>query len=436
MKRFIAIITLMLLLIVGTEAVWADNEVESTEIESTEIESTEVESTETESTETEEPETELPETEIPEPEDTETESPETEITGTEIPEPEEPTEQFVIVIDPGHDAKHAGARGNGIIEENTVLKIGHYLKEELSKYQNVKVYMVREGKECAFPDAKNSKHCNESRIAYAKSVDADVIVSLHLNYHTTTSGKGALILVQNTNYDSQVGKISQALGKKILNGLVELGLYDGGLVKKLSNDTYYPDGSVADYYQILYHAKKVHIPAVIVEHAFVSNPTDVAMVLSSEDGLKALALKDAQGIVEHYGLTLKDGCVAGELPDIQKVPQTQTKPTTEPQPEEKPSTPPENTPETETQIPEETETQLPKETESEMVTEENTEIEEMNSEEDTTQEDTAVVGEEDTFPWDKVAIVVALFAVGGIGGAAGVYTYRKKQNSMHKKDEE
>ena len=168
MKRYIMMLAIVLLFVMGTEAVWADYEVESTEIESVETESTEVESTETESTETESTETERTEEESTE---TESEIPDTE---TEVPVPEEPepepVDELVIVIDPGHDSKHAGARGNGIVEENTVLKIGHYLKEELNKYQNVKVYMIREGKDCAFPDAKSAKYCNEARIAYAKSV--------------------------------------------------------------------------------------------------------------------------------------------------------------------------------------------------------------------------------------------------------------------------
>ena len=60
--------------------------------------------------------------------------------------------ELVIVLDPGHDSTHAGAGGNGVREEKAVLRIGLYLREELNKYENVKVYMVREGEGCAFPD--------------------------------------------------------------------------------------------------------------------------------------------------------------------------------------------------------------------------------------------------------------------------------------------
>ena len=509
MKRFAILLALVLFLSTSRVVVWADNATEATEIETSETQTEETETetekvepeTETEEaeTETEEPETETeePETETEEPEteteepETETEEPETETeeleteteeleTETEEPEteteePETETEEpetqtpeteatppeqesepaLVIVIDPGHDSKHSGASENGIVEENTVLKIGHYLKEELSKYQNVKVYMIREGKECAFPGTSSAKLCNEARVAYAKSVGADVIVSLHLNSFTNSRAKGSLILVQNNNYDAKVGKASQTLGQKILKGLVALGLSDGGLVKKNSeaSDGYYPDGSRADYYQILKLAKLAHVPAVIVEHAYVSSPSDVAKVLATENGLKALALKDAQGIVDYYGLSLKKGCVAGELPDLQNVPATQPKPTPEPEEETKPeqNSKPEQKPtqesETEPEISSETEIDLEteKETETEIATEMETQVseesesqlmqEESESEliNEDTSDDATVDGEAKEFPRDTVVGIVGVFVAIGITALA---FYQKKRNTVYKKDEE
>ena len=342
--------------------------------------------------------------------------------------------ELVIMLDPGHDATHGGAAGGGVIEQQAVLKIGLYLREELNKYQNVKVYMTREGMACAFPNtigvSEGSKRCNEARVAYADSVDADVFIALHLNSYTNSSPNGAIVYVQNNNFAPEAGRISQNLGQAIVNRLAELGLENGGIFRKDSaSDTrpeefYYEDGSVADYYRVLRYSKKVYMPAIIIEHAFLSNPSDVALVLSSEDGLKALALKDAQGIVDYYGLTLKEGCVAGELPNIQAIPETQTKPSPEPEPDTETQAPEE----TETQIPEDTETEaIPEETESEMLPAETEKIEE--TEDDTSVEDTQAAGEPKEFPWGTVVIGILMFIAGGIGGAFG---YKK----MHKKDEE
>lgn len=354
--------------------------------------------------------------------------------------------ELVIVLDPGHDASHGGATGGGVVEQTAVLKIGLYLKDELSKYENVKVYMTREGAACAFPNTvgiyEGSNRCNEARVAYAESVGADVFIALHLNSFTNSSPNGSIVYVQNNNYSPEAGKISQNLGQSIVNRLAELGLKNGGIFAKDSTveshpeEHAYPDGSFSDYYRVLRFAKKVKMPAIIVEHAFLSNPSDVAKVLSSEAGLKSLALKDAQGIVDYYGLTLKAGCVAGELPDIQQVPETQTKPTPEPDTQQTPQPTPE--PETETQAPEvetEEETEIPEETETEMIPEETEKVEEP-TEEDTASDDVDASGEPKEFPWGIAIGLVAMFIVGGIGGAIGVRYYLKKQGKLHKKDEE
>lgn len=345
--------------------------------------------------------------------------------------------ELVIMLDPGHDATHGGAVGGGVIEQQAVLKIGLYLRDELNKYENVKVYMTREGMDCAFPNTigvpEGSKRCNEARVAYADSVEADVFIALHLNSYTNSTPNGAIVYVQNNNFSPEAGKISQELGQCIVNRLAELGLKNGGIFQKGSaadtrpEEYYYEDGSIADYYRVLRYSKKVHMPAMIIEHAFLSNPSDVALVLSSEDGLKALALKDAQGIVDYYGLTLKEGCVAGELPDIQQVPETQTKPSPEPEPQPEP----ESTPEPETEI----ETQIPEETETEMIPEETEKVEEP-TEEDTTADDLDASSEPKEFPWGGIVMLVVMFIAGGIGGAVGVRYYLKKQSAMHKKDEE
>lgn len=351
--------------------------------------------------------------------------------------------ELVIMLDPGHDATHGGAAGGGVIEQQAVLKIGLYLRDELNKYENVKVYMTREGLDCAFPNTigvpEGSKRCNEARVAYADSVDADVFIALHLNSYTNSTPNGAIVYVQNNNFSPEAGNISQDLGQCIVNRLAELGLKNGGIFQKGSaadtrpEEYYYEDGSIADYYRVLRYSKKVHMPAMIIEHAFLSNPSDVALVLSSENGLKALALKDAQGIVDYYGLTLKEGCVAGELPDIQQVPETQTKPSPEPEPQPEPEPTPEPETEVETEI--ETETQVPEETETEMLPEETEQVEEP-TEEDTASEDLGTSGEPKEFHWGGIVMIVAMFIVGGIGGAAGVRYYLNKQSALHKKDEE
>lgn len=50
---------------------------------------------------------------------------------------------YVIVLDAGHDATHAGAQSSGYHEEVLTYKIASYCKQELEKFPGVKVYMVK-----------------------------------------------------------------------------------------------------------------------------------------------------------------------------------------------------------------------------------------------------------------------------------------------------
>jgi hypothetical protein len=129
--------------------------------------------------------------------------------------------------------------------------------------------------------------------------------------------------------------------------------------------------------------------------------------------------------VEYYGLTLKEGCVAGELTNLTTIPQTQTKETILPNPISQPDRG--ETPEIEV------------ETESEETTESVTETElteEADSELETEEEIPTIGAYEPSNPWNKVALIIALFIAGGIGGLAGTRYYLKKQSAMHKKDKE
>ena len=72
---------------------------------------------------------------------------------------------IVVVLDPGHDDTHAGARRNGLEEEDLTLKIAQYCKAELSQYNGVTVYMTRESGACANGGgAVTSTECNAKRV--------------------------------------------------------------------------------------------------------------------------------------------------------------------------------------------------------------------------------------------------------------------------------
>lgn len=212
--------------------------------------------------------------------------------------------QKVIVLDPGHDSAKPGAYDGGLHEEALTLKIAQYCKEELERY-GVPVYMTRSTSSCPI-GTNSSKICLKWRVDYASRQNASYLVSLHLNAASSSRTRGAAIMVQHSNYNvNNVHQKSMDIGRNILNELNGIGISTStgnGLVERWSGDDKYPDGSVADYYAILRHAKEKGIPAVIVEHCYLTNSSDRSSFLSDERHLRMLGAADARGILKTLGL--------------------------------------------------------------------------------------------------------------------------------------
>ncbi len=224
----------------------------------------------------------------------------------------------VIVLDPGHDSTHAGARGNGCKEEELVLKIAQYCRTELLKYSGVTVYMTRESNVC--PYGGTSADCNASRVDFAASKKASVYVSFHLNSSPSTSPHGVGVYYPNGSYRPDLGQEGKELAWQIYQNLSALGLAtwaDGVLIHNSENNTLYPDGSLADYLSVIRRSKLAGFPAVLIEHAFLSNAGDVNGFLNTEEKLKNLGVADAKGIAAYYGLSVGGGSGNGNKPKIE-----------------------------------------------------------------------------------------------------------------------
>lgn len=192
------------------------------------------------------------------------------------------TEDLVVVLDPGHDSKHAGAQKNGVKEEVVSLKIAQYCKEELEKYSGVTVYLTREDAACPFPDSKNNIDDIIKRTDWAKTKGADVFISFHINSSTSSSANGAEV------YYPKGDKDAEKLAQQILGELEDLGLHNRGEQESTG-------------YAVVKHSVRNGFPGFIIEHAFVTNSSDVKW-FQSETNLKKLGVADATGIAEHYGL--------------------------------------------------------------------------------------------------------------------------------------
>ena len=190
----------------------------------------------------------------------------------------------VVVLDPGHDSKHAGAYGNGVHEEVATLKIAKYCKEELEQYGGITVYMTRESAACPFPNSKDNIDDIKQRTAWAKTKGADVFVSFHLNSNNSFSPNGAEV------YYPKTSSGGAALAQKIQGELVALGLKNRGTK---ANETL----------AVINSSMRNGFPGVLIEHAFVSNSSDANNYLNSDAKLKKLGVADAKGIASYFGLS-------------------------------------------------------------------------------------------------------------------------------------
>ena len=194
---------------------------------------------------------------------------------------------LVIVLDPGHDAsKHPGATSHGVKEEIVTLKIAEYCKEVLEQYSGVSVYMTRTDGNCPYPGT-NSIDDIIKRVEWAKTKDADVFISFHINSSVSSAAQGAEV------YYPQGEENAQELAKDIVGELAKLGLKNRG-------------DKGDDSYAVIRHSKRNGFPGLIIEHAFVSNASD-AKWFQTEENLKKLGQADAAGIISHYGLTKDKG---------------------------------------------------------------------------------------------------------------------------------
>ncbi len=219
--------------------------------------------------------------------------------------PSQDTEKKIIVLDPGHGGPGTGTYrdwGNGMIIDEAVInfKISNYTKEALEKnYANIEVYLTK--------TAQNENPAIKARVDYAVSRNADILVSQHINAtnEAITQANGVLAMVpkldSDHSFNEDAAKKSQELARSILDELVELEFKDMKFQFRLSSDSYYTDGSTADYYGIIRYCRINNLPGTIIEHGFANNQKD-AQKLSNDNVLQEIGKADARGIAAYLKL--------------------------------------------------------------------------------------------------------------------------------------
>ncbi|MGN0474467.1 MAG: N-acetylmuramoyl-L-alanine amidase [Acutalibacteraceae bacterium] len=215
-------------------------------------------------------------------------------------------DDIVIVLDPGHGGVDIGAYNSalGLYESEINLKIAIACRDILMHYDGVRVYMTHTGVRTRQGDSSL-----RNRINVAQEVGADIFISLHINSADSKTAHGAEIYVPHTTYKAEYNQKCTELANKILDNFKKLGLGSRGVKERKSGGarTYtYDNGTteVGDYYYVVGEPiRRLGIPGILVEHAFIEGDSDF---LDSDEELELLGKADAEAIAEYYGLTLKD----------------------------------------------------------------------------------------------------------------------------------
>ncbi len=206
-------------------------------------------------------------------------------------EPEEPVYPWIgpcidgeltILLDPGHGGSDAGSSNpvTGQAENRTNLTVAKYLKEMLEE-EGVRVIMTRSSTSTNLRGTDRKARVRE----ICEEGELDLVLSIHHNGSTKHTARGSELFVQPAGlspHAGQDGKVdssvtSQALGKRLLNSYLSMGL---GLTSRGVKET--------NSYYMVYTSGQYGIPAVLSEFCFIDNADDVKLI-DSDDDLKAEA---------------------------------------------------------------------------------------------------------------------------------------------------
>lgn len=196
-----------------------------------------------------------------------------------------------IFIDPGHGGRDPGATALGWFhEKDIVLDLAQRLVKRLENY-NCEIRMARD--DDSFVD-------NGVRARMANDWGADLYFSIHVNTHASTSANGYEDFIH-TSAPSR----TQGIQKKI----------HPPSAKVWTDKNRANRGMKQANFQVL---RETRMPAVLLEHGFISNPDDRAL-LKGHTHRERLADAMEQGIVDAMGLEKKQPEKPGTCPDCERL---------------------------------------------------------------------------------------------------------------------
>ncbi len=181
----------------------------------------------------------------------------------------------LIIIDAGHGSKDVGTSYNDILEKDLNLNISKKIEEQLIK-NGASVILVREGDyDLSSPNSKKRKRSDfNNRIEYINNSNADIYLSIHINYLNDKKYNGAQVFYNKDNNKKLANTIQMELNK----------ITTPRAIKKTPN---------------VYMYDKLKIKGVLIECGFLSNYNERNKLIN-DDYQTLLSKTIVDGITKYF----------------------------------------------------------------------------------------------------------------------------------------
>ena len=192
-------------------------------------------------------------------------------------------EKLVVVIDPGHGGENEGTKEGSCLEKEMDYITAMAMCRELMQYDGVEVYLTR---------TEDQDMSLAERAAFAASVEADFLFSIHYNASENHELFGSEVWVSGFAPFNGYG---YQYGQALLPMLRQEGLFIRGIKTRFLDNG-------DNYYGIIRESEAVGVPAVIIEHCHVDEARDQGYC-DPREKLEAFGRMDAEAAAQYFGLT-------------------------------------------------------------------------------------------------------------------------------------
>jgi N-acetylmuramoyl-L-alanine amidase len=181
-----------------------------------------------------------------------------------------PTNPRLIVIDPGHGGSDRGSMHGGVAEADLALDMAKRLRDILIA-RGWQVKLTRDADVDVYAPNDSARDELQARVDVANKAGARLFVSIHANAYMNSGPYGTTVYISKAD-DVALARIVQT---------------------HLASDGTKDDGVIKSHLYVTFHTR---MPAVLIETAFLTNPSDYALLVSP-----AWRQKVAQEIADGIG---------------------------------------------------------------------------------------------------------------------------------------